>query len=185
MASKGANREYLIITKRDFEKIYDENAQPLFRFINSRIRNKEASEEIIQDLFLSLWEKRNMLEVQSSFPSYLFGAARYKILDYIRSESVRAKYAEEFKRFFIDNTPSTAEGLLHLKELQFKIDSSLSQLPPKCQKAFRLSRMEHKSIYEIAEEMHISKRTVENYITQALSHLRDVLFVLMFLARPQ
>ena len=159
--------------QRAFEVIYDRFADRLYRYVYSRIRVKETSEEIIQEIFVSLWVRRGSLEITTSLDSYLFGTAKHKILSHIRSEGVRKKYAAELALFAaerIDNNSS--EELLELKDLEQTIEDRISELPEKCQTAFRMSRMEHEPIQHIAERMNISNRTVENYISQALKHLR-------------
>ena len=77
--------------------------------------------------------------------------------------------------FLTEQYENPTEDLINSKELKETIESVISELPERCQLAFRLSRMEHKSIAEIAEIMEISPRTVENYITQSLKHLRSSL----------
>ena len=104
--------------------------------------------------------------------SYLYGAARNQLLRYIRSEKVRRKYAKNLVSFLSAKFDNSTEELMELQELKELIEESVSELQAKCQQAFRMSRFEHKSIKEIADEMNISSRTVENYISQALGHLR-------------
>lgn len=158
-----------------FEAIYDCFADRLYRYIYSRIGIKEDTEEILQEIFVSLWVRRGSLEITTSLDSYLFGAAKHKILSHLRSERVRKKYAAELARFAADRMVNSSEELLQLKDLEQTINERISELPEKCQAVFRMSRMEHEPIQYIAERMNISMRTVENYISQALKHLRTSL----------
>lgn len=158
--------------QRAFEAIYDCFADRLYQYAYSRIRVKETSEEIVQEIFVSLWVRRGSLEITASLDSYLFGAAKHKILSHIRSERVRKKYAAELARFAAERMDNSSEELLELKDLEQTIKERISELPEKCQAVFRMSRMEHEPIQRIAERMNISSRTVENYISQALKHLR-------------
>jgi len=155
-----------------FEVIYDFFADRLFRYVYRRVQVKETSEEIVQEIFVSLWVRRESLEITTSLGSYLYGAAKHKILSYIRADRVRKKYAVEFTLFSLERTDNSNQELMELKDLQQAIDERISELPKKCQTAFRMSRMEHEPIKRIAERMNISNRTVENYISQALKHLR-------------
>lgn len=157
-----------------FETIYNHMASKLLHYINSRIQNREQSEEIVQEIFVSLWVRRQEIDIHNSIESYLYAAAKYQLLNYIRSESVRHKYAEHFALFASMQSENTEE-FINLTDLKTAIEEHVSQLPPKCQQVFRLSRFTGKSIQEIADEMSISTRTVENYITQALKHLRQAL----------
>jgi len=157
-----------------FETIYNRMASKLLHYVNSRIQNREQSEEIVQEIFVSLWVRRQEIDIHNSIEAYLYAAAKYQLLNYIRSESVRNKYAEHFALFTSMQSENTEE-LINLTDLKTAIEEHVSQLPPKCQQVFRLSRFTGKSIQEIADEMSISTRTVENYITQALKHLRQAL----------
>lgn len=161
--------------KKAFEVIYDRFADRLYGYVYSRIRVKETCEEIVQEIFVSLWVKRESLEITNTLDSYLYGAAKHKILSYIRSNDVRKKYVADFARFTANRVDNSSEELLELKDLQHTIDERISGLPEKCQTAFRMSRMEHEPIQRIAERMNISTRTVENYISLALRHLRTSL----------
>ncbi|MEX1241204.1 MAG: sigma-70 family RNA polymerase sigma factor [Cyclobacteriaceae bacterium] len=115
------------------------------------------------------------LEINTSLDAYLFGAAKFRILTYIRSERVRKEYAAHFAIFSSERLDNSNEELMNLKDLQHSIDTSISELPEKCRSAFRMSRIENEPIPRIAERMNISPRTVENYLTRALKHLRNSL----------
>ncbi|WP_090609392.1 RNA polymerase sigma-70 factor [Parapedobacter koreensis] len=157
-----------------FDSIYHRMAGKLLQYIHSRIHNKEYSEEMVQEIFVSLWVRRQEIDIHSSIDAYLYAAAKYQLLSYIRAENVRHKYAEHFAIFASMQSENTEE-LINLTDLKTAIEEHVSQLPPKCQQVFRLSRYSGKTIPEIAQEMSISTRTVENYITQALRHLRQAL----------
>lgn len=104
----------------------------------------------------------------------------------MRSEYVKRKYAEHFALFLAEQGIEPISELMDLQDLQSIIDIALEELPPKCQHAFRLSRFKQLSIKEISEEMGISPRTVENYITLGLKTVRKAiknyawLWVLLF-----
>ncbi len=87
---------------------------------------------------------------------------------------MREKYADSFSRFQL-TWENSSEEQLEAAELEETILKNLSHLPPKCQTAFRLSRIEHLPISTVAKEMSISRRTVENYLSTALTHLRKTL----------
>jgi RNA polymerase sigma-70 factor (family 1) len=160
---------------KTFEIIYDRFADRLFRYVCSRVNSKEISEDIVQEIFISLWSKRETLNITTSLDAYLFGAAKFSILTYVRSEQVRKEYARNFALFSKVHLDNSNEEMMNLKDMQCSIDTRISELPEKCRTAFRLSRIEHEPISRIAERMNISKRTVENYLSQALKHLRTSL----------
>lgn len=161
-----------------FDGIYDVMAAPLLHYISQRIQDRESSEELVQEIFLSLWSRREEIDIRTDIRAYLFGAAKFQVLNYIRSEKVHRKYMEHLALFALQSGQSDqvfADHSLRAKDLTVLVERYLRQLPAKCQQAFRLSRFEQKTIPEIALEMNISTRTVENYLTRALKHLRDAL----------
>jgi len=158
-----------------FEWIYSQMGDQLLQYVDSRVQNREVSEEIVQDLFVSLWTRRGEFDIRTAVEHYLFRAAKNKVLSYMRSEVVRRRYAEHFALFVAQHQGNQTQELLDVADLEAVIEARISILPPKCQQAFRMSRFAHKSIAEIAEEMDISARTVENYITKALKYLREAL----------
>lgn len=162
--------------EKGFEIIYDRFADRLYDYVFRRVKVKEVSEEIVQEVFISLWGKRKTVEIRTSLDAYLFVSARYAILTHFRSERVRRSYAEHFSSFLATrNQDNSMVEMMDLQDLEYSIDTSIARLPEKCRTAFRLSRIEHEPIPRIAERMNISKRTVENYLSQAMRHLRTSL----------
>jgi RNA polymerase sigma-70 factor (family 1) len=155
-----------------FEFFYEHFADRLYTFTYNRIRSKEEAEEIIQEIFISLWTNRQKLNITRSIESYLFSAANYRLLNSMQAANVRKKYAADFSKFLCKLYDSSTEEAVNLRDLESLIEERISELPKQCQTAFRLSRMQDESIQAIAQRMNISTRTVENYITKALKHLR-------------
>lgn len=156
-----------------FEEIYRHYWEDLFRYLYNRLHYHAVSEEIVQEIFLSLWEKRSSLTIHTSLSSYLFRAARYRMLNHIRAEKVRESYAADFLEAQISLiSDPMGPQLRYAEDLKNIIEEKLCDLPPKCQTVFRMSRQQHIPNQEIAEELKISKKTVENYLTIALRHLR-------------
>jgi RNA polymerase sigma-70 factor (family 1) len=165
-----------------FEALYDRFEPGLYRYVYGKVRVKEVCEEIVQEIFLALWAKRDSLVINMSVEAWLFGAAKNKILTFIKSQGVRERYAADFALYASGYVDNSSEEILHLKDLYKAIDESISELPEHYQTAFRLSRMQHQPTQSIAEHMKISPRTVENYISAALKHLRISLDRVMLLA---
>jgi len=157
-----------------FHQTYARYALALLHYAASRTKSREDAEEIVQDIFVWLWSKREQLQQITSLKAYLYSAARHGILNYFRSANMRAKYAAHFTRFLAAEDNTIEDGI-NLTDLQHSIEREINQLPERCQVAFRLSRYEHLPIPVIAERMNISTGTVENYITTALKHLRGSL----------
>lgn len=154
-----------------FQEIYERYSLPIYRYIYSRIRKQEDSEEIIQEIFLWLWQKRATLSHIDLLKPYLYSAARHKIVNYIAHCAQREKYADHYRQHFTENVDTLNEQI-DVSDFYSILEKSIVGLPKNCQTAFRLSRIEHLPIAAIAERMNLSTGTVENYIGQALKHLR-------------
>lgn len=145
-----------------FEKYYG----PLFEYINRNLKNSFATEEIIQDIFIKMWEKRNEIEIRIAVKTYLFQAARNRIKNYRRDNHNVGHYnilPEEIG--FEDNT-------IEFQELQNLIENAISVLPQKCSEIYRMSRVQNLANLEIAKVRGISVRTVENHIARALQIIK-------------
>jgi len=136
------------------------------------LKDRSACADLVQDIFLRVWEKRSHLQIQS-FKPYLQASARYHVYKIMRDKQVSPMTLTpdfaELPSMAVSTSPLLETS--HL-ELQMEIDESLVQLPKRCQEIFCLSRIDHLSNDEIATRLEISKRTVENQLTHALRHLR-------------
>ncbi len=158
--------------EKSFEVLFKTHYEPLVRFVYKYMNNIEEAEEIVQDTFHTLWEKSESITIQSSLKSYLYQAARNKSLNSIKHKSVKQKYVDSVKHSEIEFVEDTH---MEFDELQSKIKEALQVLPPKCRQVFELSRFEEKKYREIAEELNISIKTVENHMGKALGLLRTSL----------
>jgi len=169
--------------KRALTMLYNDYWKVLYISSYNLLKDKEVCEEIIQDVFIDLWNKRKELEIKVSFKSYLYACVRYKVFAQYRSNKIlRVELFEELDKRMQYATPETK--MMH-KELKQHIKVVVETLPDKCKKVYKLSRNEQLSHREIAEQLGISIKTVENHITNALRVLRislgEVLFILLFL----
>lgn len=169
-----------------FEMIFHRYWEKLFSYLYNRLHNKIASEEIVQEVLISIWEKRKTLSIHTSLSSYLYKAAKYRMLNYIRSEKVRKTYFSDFLETQISLVSDPlGPQLQNVSDLKDLIEKRLQELPPKCREVYRMSREEHIPNQEIADQLRISKKTVENYLTIALKHLRihlaDYIMILVVL----
>lgn len=158
--------------KHAFEEMYRRYAGLLFRFVADKLYGREDCEEIVQETFVWLWTHRDALDHVTELRPYLYGIVKHKVFNHIRHNVIRREYVDHFLKFGtgVDNSN---EELTNLSDVLKVLDHAIAQLPERCQTAFRLSRIDHMPIAAIADQMNISTRTVENYITQALKHLRD------------
>jgi RNA polymerase sigma-70 factor (ECF subfamily) len=163
-----------------FKFIYQKYWQPLFLSAYNVLKNREACEDIIQEIFIQLWRKRGTLNVTSSLSAYLFTATRYQVFHYIKKSVGRQELFEDLEERF---STDALDIPLYVKELQERINIAVADLPEKCRDIYRLSREHQLSYKAIAEHLQISPKTVENQLSIALKKLRDALgdFVLFFL----
>lgn len=168
--------------KKALTSIYDTYWQPLFIASYGLLKNKEVCEEIIQDVFIDIWNRRAEIEIKVSLQSYLYACVRYKVFsEFRKNKIIRVELIEDLNTRFQYATPETK---VMYKELELHIASIVEKLPIKCQTVYKLSRNEDLTHKEIAEQLNISPKTVENHITNALKVLRaslgNVLFALVF-----
>lgn len=127
-------------------------------------------EDIAQDVFYELWRKRSRLSIKTSLKAYLRRAAMNKALNFIRDQKI--KFDDEEKQAPLESKIPSINQKLEAAELQQLIDKVIDDLPERCRIVFVLSRFEELSYNEIAKQLDISSKTVENQISKALKILR-------------
>lgn len=152
--------------------IYQKYWQCLFLSAYNVLKDKEACEDIIQEIFIQIWQKRESLNITSSLAGYLFTATRYQVFHHIKKSAGRRELFENLEERFSTDSPDIP---LYVKDLQEKINTAVEQLPEKCRNIYKLSREQHLSYKEIADYLQISSKTVENQLSIALKKLRGAL----------
>lgn len=162
------------ITKNTFEKLFNEYYNPLCNFVLGITKDKNKAEDVVQDVFVQMWKKRDSITIDKNLKSYLFAAAKNKAIEWLRRENLFKKFesSADGKKFLQGDT----EDLSYKYEMLEKLNHSIRQLPTKCQKVFRLGKINGLTYAEIAEEMDISVKTVENQMSRALKLLRNMMF---------
>jgi RNA polymerase sigma-70 factor (ECF subfamily) len=135
-----------------------------------RVRSEEVTAEIVQDLFISLWDKRATHSIKH-LPSYLYTAVKNKALNYMEAQMVRKNYWDYCRKFFLDRDNAT-ENTVEFDELMEAIETGLQHLPEKSKKVFRLNRLEGRSIPEIADALNLSEKAIQYHLTLSLKKLR-------------
>lgn len=160
-----------IADRSAFEELYNRYWDVLLDTAYRRLGYIELAEEIVQDIFVSLFVRRAHIEIKSSLEGYLKNALKYKIFDVFRSMDVHSKYVNAVLR---QEAPCylTPENDLEAKELSQKIEAVTCKLPEKCREVFLLSRIENMSNKSIAEKLGISISTVEKHIGKAMTIMR-------------
>lgn len=163
------------ITKDTFEWVYELYWKKLFSYCYYHIQNKEDATDLVQEIFLSLWKKRDQLQIRQ-VENYLFRSASFEITDFYRRRNVRALHAQHFSSVYI-NAENATENLVWFTELSSRIDDLLDQLPERCREVYRLSRIEGKSHEQIKTDLSISENTVKAHLQHALSFLKSRLVI--------
>jgi RNA polymerase sigma-70 factor (family 1) len=160
-----------LIHKAELEVLFKELYQPLVKHSIRFVRQPEIAEEIVQEIFIHIWEKRNELNIHTSYKAYLFTAVRNKSIDYLKSKYAKQAFVSEE---FLTNYPESEapHDSLEEKELDNLITEAIKALPGKCHLVFSMSRFGNYTNKQIAEELNISKRTVETQISVALKRLK-------------
>ncbi len=173
-----------------FDQVYHRYAGKLYAFSLKYLKSKEDSEELVQSVFLKVWENQKNLKKDTSFKSYLFTIAYNEICNLFR----RRKYQQNFINISISENIEASGETEDQIEFQFvseQVEQIISKLPEKQKTIFRKSRQEGKSTKEIADELGLSPGTVDNYISESLKFIRInlkdnqfsiLLFISLFLA---
>jgi RNA polymerase sigma-70 factor (ECF subfamily) len=153
-----------------FEEIYLRYWRKLYSSAYKRLMSRETAEEIVQDIFTSLWVNRHTAEIDV-LSSYLNTAVKYKVINNLEREMSRRQYADAQiqESHVADN--STEETVL-LNELNSALEKEIQKLPPKRKQIFKMSREDHLSIKEVASNLGISEKTAENQLGKALKVLK-------------
>ncbi|RAV28875.1 RNA polymerase sigma-70 factor [Sinomicrobium soli] len=162
-----------------FEALFHLYFEKLHHFAASYIENSEDAREIVQNTFYKLWKKRSRLASDTNLNSYLFSIVKNECLDYFRHQKIKRRYREEVEReraAILEHSLRDDPSLLCIEqELSRKVNRLIDQLPPSCRQIFIKSRFEGLKYAEIAHELNISPKTVENQISKALRFLRNEL----------
>lgn len=166
-----------------YRSLFEHYYAALCLFAKRYIEDRDVREDIVQDVFFNIWDKRKFISTNISARNYLVTCVKNLSLNYLR----RQGYIQDYQKKIIDNPPLYSNGeedLYMLNELEALLEQILAKLPPEYRMAFEMSRMEQKSMDEIAEIMGCSTRTVERYRNKALDilkkELKDYLSLLLF-----
>lgn len=162
-----------------FDKIYQQYAKRLYGFVFNFVKNESDTEEILQEVFIAVWESRENIDVNGSFNSYIFRITYNKTLNVLRSKITEKKFIHklEYRQQIID----TDEILnnIQFKELNDKVNELVNQLSTRQREIFKLSREEGLSLGEIAQKLNISDNTAKNHLVSALKFLKTKLHIFL------
>lgn len=173
-----------------FDAVYAKYCRRLFGFVLKYVKQKDDAEEIVQEVFVKIWESRHKIDVYASFDSFLFTIAYNSTISLLRKRVTEKKYIEflisQQQEYIVDD--SSVE--MQFNELNENVQLLLNELTPRQKEVFQLSRVEGLTHEEIAIKLNISTNTVKNHVVTALSFLRkrldnkllvNLLFISLFL----
>lgn len=156
-----------------FQVLFERYSAKIYHFALGYLKNKDDAEEIVQEVFLKIWKSREKLETSKSFESFLFTIAKNAILNTIRKSKYEQSYLSYAKLHPGKNILLDEE--LDFNELKRAYNKSIEKLPARQKEIFLLRREKNLSNAEVAKEMGISVKTVENQMTSALAHIKGSL----------
>lgn len=160
--------------KKAYEELFRAWYQPLCNYACSLLKDMDEAEEVVQNVFFNIWNKRESLQVTTSIKAYLYRAVHNDCLNKIKHGKVRTMYAQDYKSSQGDSVVDSGKAL-EGKELNALIHKAIDSLPEQCGTVFKLSRFENLKYSEIAEQLEISVKTVENHMGKALKLMREKL----------
>ena len=162
------------LAKRDeasFETVFKTHFKNLHAYACTITREEAAAEEVVQNVFVKLWERSEGLSISGSGPAYLYRAVYNESLNYLKHQKVRSAYGQHVVHT-MKNENEHAGKKLSLKELEGRLAEAMNELPEQCRTIFQLSRFEELRYREIADHLGLSIKTVENQMGKALKILR-------------
>jgi len=154
-----------------FTEIYNRYWKKLFSIAANKIQDLDDAEEIVQDIFVALWKRRDKLSVINTLSPYLAVSVKYRVIKLLDKRNNQQKYAN-YSKGHINVADHSTEQWLEFEELKDRLMEFVAELPEKCRLVYQLSREAGYSQKMIAGEMGISEKTVEAHLGKALKTLR-------------
>ncbi|NNG27770.1 MAG: RNA polymerase sigma-70 factor, partial [Ignavibacteriaceae bacterium] len=154
-----------------FEALFNFYCQQLINFARRYVFDKQIAENVVQDVFVNVWQSRTNLDPSKMIKAYLFTAVKNNSLKHLRHLNIENKGIESIPTNISDD--ERPDRKLNEKELDIKVHQAIDELPEKCKEIFKLNRFENLKYVEIAKILNISIKTVETQMGRALKKLRE------------
>jgi RNA polymerase sigma-70 factor, ECF subfamily len=169
--------------ERVYETIFRKHYQALCNYACGILKDMDDAEEVVQSIFLKLWEQREEIEINVSLKSYLYRAVHNTCLNRLKHLKIQDTY-RQYVGDYLEDTFDSATDIMDKNELENRISEALEKLPEQCRIIFKMSRFEELKYQEIANKLGLSIKTIENQIGKALrimrTELSDYLPVIVF-----
>jgi len=156
--------------KDAYQELFERYAPKIYHFSLSYLKNEADAEELVQDVFLKVWEKREILDASQNVKAYIFKIAVNTIYDFIRRKNIESAFNDFAKVNFNKSSNDTWDTVI-FEEMQTTLNELVAQMPEQRRRVFRLSKIKGLSNDEIAQKLNLSKRTVENQLYRAIVFL--------------
>lgn len=174
-----------------FEKVFKMYFKNLHAFAYTFMKNDDIAEEIVQNVFFRIWEKRDQLQIDDSLKAYLYRAVHNESLNHLKHLKVKSSFQLQYSDH-MESSNSDVSNEMIASELENNIQKAINELPQQCRTIFQMSRYEQLKYHQIADHLNISIKTVENQMGKALKVLRSklveylpFLLLLLYLIRRQ
>jgi len=157
-----------------FEMLFRTYYQPLCNYAYTFVQDRDEAEEVVQSAFTSVWEKKDGIEIHTAMKPYLYAMVRNACLNLIKHQKIKKQHAEVELAMGERSVESVSRTVM-ASELEGRIFIAMEKLPEQCRLVFKLSRFEELKYAEIADQLAISIKTVENQMGKALKIMREEL----------
>lgn len=168
---KGLKRNSL----KHFNKIYEKYHKQLYVFAIHYLKNKDLSKDVVQDIFLKLWEKRKDLDDELALKSYLFTMTKNHVLNMIRKKKNKKKIAASLKKTITNKSRTTTEDEVQLNEYKQLVQKALNEISPAKREVFKMRRYAGMTNAEVAKERNVSIYTVKTQFYHVNKFIREYL----------
>lgn len=159
------------ISETEFEQVFKSHFKALHAYACTILQEEAMAEEIVQQVFFKLWEKKDQVNIQQSLNAYLYRSVYNECLNYLKHKKVK-KAHQSHTLYTSGTTSDNVSRKVIARELEEKIADALNQLPEQCRTIFQMSRFEELKYREIADKLNLSVKTVENQMGKALKIMR-------------
>lgn len=165
-----------------YEQVYYHYSDSIRRFLITLTRSEDMAEEITQETFIKIWEKRDSIDSSKNFKTYLYTIARNAALSYFNREQIRTKYS---RLVLPEEEDYSSDELIIARETEILIGIAVSRMPKMRRRVFELSRYEGWPNEKIADELHISRSNVYDHLYQATKDIKEVIsvFIMLFVSQ--
>lgn len=157
-----------------FEEVFKSHFKSLHAYAFTIVKDDMLAEEMVQNVFCKLWEKKDQLQINSSATAYLYRSVYHECLNHLKHQKVQSAY-HVFMAARPADEPAPAAAKLQMGELEWHLNKALNELPEQCRTIFQMSRFEELKYQEIADRLGLSIKTIENQMGKALRLLREKL----------